>query len=534
MRTKRNSFFLGTTVLLLLFWFSAFSQGKQKSFKKTLKEANNFFETEDYKSAEELYISIWQQDSTNAKLNLKLAISRYKQKKFPQEIIPYLLKAEKGGEELSHYYLGRTYHQALKFGLAIEQYNKYKTVDEAKREFKNEEIKRAIETANTAKNQMQQPHKAWIKNVGSTINTKYPEYVPLITPDERDMYFTSRRPGSTGEQKDVFGNYYEDVYVSHRSNEGWTKPENLGKPINTDIHDACVSLSPDGQKMLLFRTSKDLASGDLYSTNWTGEAWEAPVMLGPEINSEAKELSACTNHKSTMLIFSSDREGGLGGRDLYRVNLLPNGKWSMPVNLGPTINTKYDEDAPFISPNEQYLYFSSNGINTMGGYDIYRSDIFVDYVFGEPQNLGSPINSVGDDIFFVISADARHGYFSSRNEDVKDPNYLSQDIFLVDMRYGENETCVKRGICVFLDSLPSLNAQITVYDEVTEKITGIYKPSDKDGTFIFTVNPYDRYKIVAEAKGYQSVTLRFKPLVEQEDYEVDTDIFTIELKTNDE
>jgi hypothetical protein len=165
----------------------------------------------------------------------------------------------------------------------------------------------------------------------------------------------------------------------------------------------------------------------------------------------------------------------------------------------------------------------------MGGYDIFRSDILAEYSFGAPQNLGYPINSVGDDIFFVTAPNAKRGYFSSLNEDPTDPNYLSDDIFLIDMRYGENETSVKKGVCVLEDNSMLSQVQILVYDEA-QKLTGTYKPNSKNGTFIFIVNPYDRYKIVAEAKGYRTVSLDFEPLAEQKDYEVDVDLLTIEFK----
>jgi hypothetical protein len=381
-----------------------------------------------------------------------------------------------------------------------------------------------------AKNEMEQPHKAYIVNAGPTINTKYPEYVPLISADEGIMMFTSRRPGSTGGLTDVLGNYYEDIYVSRKVNGSWSKPDNIGGPVNTEQHDACVSLSPDAQQMLIFRTSRDLSSGDLYQTYWNGKNWGEPAILGPEVNSPYKELSACTNNDNSIIIFTSDRPGGFGGKDLYKVVKLPNGKWSMPQNLGNKINTKYDEDAPFISPNGQFLYFSSNGYNTMGGYDIFRADFYSDNTFGEPKNLGYPTNTVGDDIFFVISADAKHGYFSSLNQDKKDENYLSDDIYLVDMRYDENEICVKKAVCKLAPDDKQTSIQVQVYDEATKQLAGTYKPNSRDGSFIFTVNPYDRYRIVAEAKGYEPVIMNFEPLVQQEDYEIDTDLLTIEFR----
>ena len=531
---RRYHFYLMAALLLCFSWSLAAAQKAYPQhdlkFKQKLREAKEFFLMEDFRSAEKVYLSIWAQDSLNEEMNLNIAICKYKQRQLPHQILPYLAKAEKSQLPAAQLYLAKVSHISCDFDKALQHYNNYKAFAEKDREMNNEELERYIAMSVKAKNEMEQPHKAYIKSVGPTINTKYPEYVPLISADESILFFTSRRPGSTGNLTDVMGNYYEDVYVSRKENGVWSKPENIGGPVNTEQHDACVSLSPDAQQMLIFRTSEDLSSGDLYSTYWNGKSWGPPVILGEEVNSPAKELSACTNNDKTMIIFTSDREGGFGGKDLYRVVKLPNGQWSRPQNLGPKINTKYDEDAPFISPNGQFLYYSSNGYNTMGGYDIFRADFYADFTFGEAKNLGYPTNTVGDDIFFVVTADAKHGYFSSLNGDKNDANYLSDDIYLVDMRYDENEICVKKALCKLDSAGVQIPVQVQVYDEATKKLTGTYKPNAKDGSFIFTVNPYDRYRIVAEARGYQPVTLNFEPLVEQEDYEVDSDLLIIEFK----
>ncbi|MFL5764842.1 MAG: hypothetical protein ACJ77K_12935 [Bacteroidia bacterium] len=534
MDRKRTYGLLLSSVLLLSIFCSLVTAQPYPQhdfkFRQKLKEANEFFEMDDYKSAEALYLSIWPQDSLNEEINLNLGICKYKQKQFPGQIMRYLTKAEKSRLPAAQLYLAKVSHIACEFDKAIAYYNNYKSFPEKDRELNDAEVDRYLAMSIKAKSEMEQPHKAYIKNLGPTINSKYPDYVPLVSADESILFFTSRRPGSTGNQTDNVGNYYEDIYVSHKVNGSWTRPENVGAPVNTEQHDACVSLSPDAQQMLIFRTSRDLASGDLYSTYWNGKNWGEPALLGTEVNSPSRELSACVNNDNTMIIFTSDRPGGFGGKDLYRVVKLPNGKWSAPQNLGDKINTKYDEDAPFISPNGQFLYFSSNGYNTMGGYDIFRADFYEDNSFGEPKNLGYPTNTVGDDIFFVVTADGKHGYFSSLNEDKNDSAYLSDDIYLVDMRYDADEICVKKAVCKLDPADAQVPVQIQVYDESTKKSTGTYKPNARDGSFIFTVNPYDRYRIVAEAKGYAPISLDFAPLVEQEDYEADTDLLIIEFK----
>lgn len=498
-------------------------------FKKKFQEGNEYFEADDFKNAENAYMSVWKLDSMNEKLNLNLAICKFKLKEFPDSIMPYLLKVDKSKFAEAQLYEARVFHLEHKFDDAILHYNKYKTFAANERELNDNEIDRLIHMSEIAKHEMAQPHKAKIRNLGSVINSPFPDYVPLISADENIMYFTSRRPGSTGEQKDAWGKYYEDVYVSYKENGKWTKPKNIGNPINTETHDACVSLSGDAQQMFIYRTSIDLISGDLYLTKHDGDHWTKPEKLPHEINSEYRELSACTNLENSVIIFSSDKPGGLGGKDLYRSVRLPNGHWSKAVNLGPKINTAQDEDAPFIHANGRTLYYSSNGLNTMGGYDVFRTDINTeDWAFSDPEDLGYPINTVGDDIFFVVSADGKHGYYSSLNEDPKDPNYESEDIFYIDMRFGEHELKVRKAFLTEKGNDFLVAARVTVINEMTNKVEGIY--NTHNGKFILAVNPYDKYKIVTEAKGYQSSTLILDPLIDLEDYNEDEDLVKLELK----
>ena len=130
---------------------------------------------------------------------------------------------------------------------------------------------------------MSQPHRSIIKNVGKNINTSFPEYVPLITPDETILYFTSKREGGVGNAIDGDGSYYEDIYMSQKEADGnWGIPKNIGAPINTKSNDACVALSFDGNQLIIYRTSPDLLTGDLYISRMGFNGWEAPTKLGAE------------------------------------------------------------------------------------------------------------------------------------------------------------------------------------------------------------------------------------------------------------
>jgi tetratricopeptide (TPR) repeat protein len=512
------------TFIALLMGFSGYAQkNHSKQFKEILTDANLLFDTDDFKSALQKYISIYKEDSVNEKINLNIAICMYKLKEFPDSILPYLIKVDKSAFAEAQFYEAKILHLQHNFDEAIVHYKKYKTFDENKRQVKNGEVDRLIEISKHAAEYMRNPHKAVIKNLGPVINTKYPEYVPLISADESVLYFTSRRPGSTGDLTDAWGNYYEDVYVSYNKDGEWTKPSNVGPPINTKTHDACVALSADAQQMIIYKTSKDELSGDLYATQVTATGWTNPVKIGPQINTEYKEVSACFSPDGNSIVFSSDKPGGVGGKDLYRVAKLPNGKWSLPSNLSGVVNTKYDEDAPFISADGSTLYFSSKGHETMGEYDIFKCTINENGTFTRTEDVGYPINTVGDDIYFVVTASAKHGYYSSLNENRDEAGYESEDIYFVDMHYAETDLIVKKGMVFQGKSERPTAAKITLTDKETNKVSGIYNSNSNTGYFIMVLNPFVSYKMVTECKGYESITMDLEAITKQAVVPVVTD-----------
>jgi hypothetical protein len=335
--------------------------------------------------------------------------------------------------------------------------------------------------------------------------------VPLITPDESVLYFTSRREGSVGNLKDPYDNFYEDVYTSKTNEHGkWSEPKNVGAPINTNTHDACVALSYDGKQMIIYRTSPDLITGDLYITSLENNTWTNPIKLGAEINTPFIETSACFSTDTSVIFFSSNKPNGFGGKDLYRIKKLPNGKWSMPMNLGPTINTDKDEDAPFLNSKGNVLYFSSKGHNTMGSYDVFKTNYDSEInTFTAPENLGFPINTVNNDIFFVLNADGSRGYYSS----IKEETFGGSDIYSIDTRFGDNELKVKQAKVTFGNAI--YKAKITLIDVETNQVAGIYNSNSKTGKFILVMNPLKAYKAIIEEEGFQKMIVDIEPIANE-------------------
>lgn len=496
------------TLFLVLFFVSALSFGQQKEVKAALKEAQLHFDIEDYYRALPLYHKALNLDPKNEKAGVNAAICVFKLN-YVNDSLQFLIPNLTSSSQIdAKYYLAKIQHHMKHFDEAIELLEKYNKEKPTKRLHGIEETNYLINVCKNAKEFIAHPHRSIIKNAGPEINSTYADYVPVVVPGESTMYFTSRREGSSKGKKDGYGNLHEDVYVSHKENGKWTKAENIGDPINTETNDACVAISPDGQRMIIYRTAEDIITGDLYITKLGDDGkWETPQKMGKEVNSQFIETSACFSNDTSCIYFSSNRPGGYGGKDIYRLKKLPNGRWALPQNLGPTINTAYDEDSPYLHPDGVTLYFSSKGHNTIGEYDIFKTVLDLETnQFSKPENLGYPINSVGNDIFFVMSVDGQRGYYSS----VKEETYGDNDIYIVDTRFGDNDLKVKSGMA-FRDGAPA-KVKITLLDSEGNQVNGTYFSNPKTGKFILVMNPVKYYKAIVEWEGYNTMVVDIEPL----------------------
>ena len=323
----------------------------------------------------------------------------------------------------------------------------------------------------------------------------------MVTPDNETLYFTSRRAGSTAQLKDPNGEFFEDIYRSVATEEGWSEVQNVGQPVNSETHDATVSISGDGNTMIIYRTNANLTGGDLYITQFKKGVWSTPKKLPSTINSDYQEASATLSPDKNTLYFSSNRPGGYGGKDLYRVRMLPNGQWSLPKNMGASINTAFDEDAPHMDIDGKTLYFASQGHATIGGYDLFRTQEIESDVWSTPENLGYPANTVDDDIFLSVDAGGRKGYFSSE----RPGGFGQQDLYQIDFIYRQQEQLVIKGETRAVNGL-SLPGVITVIDENSKEVQGIYRSNTSTGKFILILHPMTEYKIVLEVEGYKPVS----------------------------
>ncbi len=517
MRIKLN-ILLAVFIYLAHLTTIAQSTATKKVVKSLLSDAKFSFDSEDYPTAWQIYRQVLSIDQHNDEASVNGALCAIKLRFVLDSTVDLISNLSHSNLTEAKYCLARIKQKQKHFDQSILLFNEYNLIDQKKRIFKTEETDYLIKNCKDAQQLISQPHRAAIKNMGSNINSQYADYVPVIVPDESALYFTSKRPGSPNSKVNGDDNYYEDVYVSFNYKGTWERAQNAGKPINSETNDGCVAISPDGHKMIVYRTASDMVSGDLYITRaGKDNKWQPLELMSKEINSHYVESSACFSNDTSEIYFSSNRPGGYGGKDIYRIKKLPNGKWSTAYNLGPQVNTKYDEDAPFLHPDGVTLFFSSRGHNTMGEYDVFKSVLNEEtHLFSKAENLGYPINDVGDDIFFVLSVDGKRGYYSS----IKSDSYGDVDIYQVDTRYGDNDLKVKLGLA-FLDDSPG-RVKITLIDKETNEETGHFYSHPVTGKFILVMNPLKSYKAIVEEEGFDTVERDLTPIVmEKSDIELE-------------
>jgi outer membrane protein OmpA-like peptidoglycan-associated protein len=387
------------------------------------------------KQAAELFILATQVNPRNAKAQLMAgqSIMLSVQKEKSLDYFRRAWKLDPGVDPDILYFLGQAFHYSEKFDSAIMFYDRYnrilsRSLNYEKSKKINEVNRKMFECRNAAV-YMEHPVDVTIVNLDDKINSEFPDYAPTISEDESTMVFTSRRPGNNiNDRVAVDHEYYEEILISQKVNGVWTAAKNAGPPLNTGYHNASVNLSPDGTEIIIYH---DTNGGDLLlATKKTDGSWDTPKPM-EGINTEYLESSATITEDDKTIFFTSNRPGGYGGTDIYRCELGKGERWINIQSLGPLVNTEMDEEGVFISANGEHLYFSSNGLAGMGDLDIYRSTFDpVTKQWGEPVNLGYPINSVENDIYFVLTADEKFAYISSLRRE----NLGEQDIYKVDMQ----------------------------------------------------------------------------------------------------
>jgi outer membrane protein OmpA-like peptidoglycan-associated protein/cytochrome c-type biogenesis protein CcmH/NrfG len=252
------------------------------------------------------------------------------------------------------------------------------------------------------------------ENLGAAINSPNDEYAPTLTADEQTLIFTRKKPREDSNYLHL-GREYEDFYISYRKNGEWTPAGNLGPPINTQFNEGAQSISADGVHLYFTACNRPdgMGSCDIYYARRVDDDWSRPVNLGPPVNTSSWDSQPSISPDGRTLYFVSNRSGNYGRMDIWMSARNNEGKWSQPQNLGPVINTRGREMSPFIHPDNRTLFFASDGHIGMGGMDLFYTVRGDDGEWQKPVNLGYPINTYADEISLVVGASGKEAYFAS-------------------------------------------------------------------------------------------------------------------------
>jgi outer membrane protein OmpA-like peptidoglycan-associated protein/tetratricopeptide (TPR) repeat protein len=374
-----------------------------------------------YPEARDIYLLAHQYNSDYPLLNLRIGLC-YLGTDDKYEALKYLRKAYDQSPKLHpdmNFYLARAYHLVLQFDKAIENYKVHQEYllssnqkeEAAKMDKFIFECESGIKLTAT-------PLRAIISNLGDSINSPYDEYLSIFAKGDSMMIFTSRRPEKLKSKRNPYdNNYYEDIYLSELYDGTWSGARLFQRNIQTSGNDAAVGFSRKGDELYIYSGQKN--GGDILVSRFNPkkQVWSSPEPMPSKFNSKQSESSIIfTFTGDTAYYISADEEFSHGGKDIFIIMKNDKGKWMDPKNLGAIVNSKYDEEGIYLTPTGNELYFSSRGHNSMGGYDIFLTTKQTDGTWSEPANLGYPVNTPDDDLFYSISLNGKAAYYSANRE----------------------------------------------------------------------------------------------------------------------
>ncbi|SHK49858.1 WD40-like Beta Propeller Repeat [Hymenobacter psychrotolerans DSM 18569] len=468
-----------------------------QSVRKQLKTANKFFEQENYRASIPFYEQVLAKEPNNALALFRAGISYMSFDK--EKASDYIYKAQKLKPKVSkdvEYWLGRVDHLNYNFDEAISHYQAYNATLKQK-DTRKSELAQLIQHSKNAKVQFNSPKDIFVKNLGPTINTPYSEHSPVISQDDKLLLFTSRSDNMSnipvaddakGKKKDknlaADGQYYENIYEATRiDDENWEKPRSLSTVLNGKGHDASIQVFDNDTKLLMYRNDEN---GDIMYAEKSGADWTEPKKLNDNINSKAFESDAYITPDGRTIYFSTGKYSEDGTLDIYYSTRQQGGDWGPAKSVGNAINTKYDDDSPFLSKDGKTLYFASRGHNTMGGYDIFKSEFdSVGNKWGRPENMGYPVNTPDDDTYYRLSPDGSYAYLSSYRiggygeKDIYTINYIKNAIIRGKV-YTRRDSTIIPGVELVFSGTQADKTALS-YRDITKPETGDYQVSVLSG-----------------------------------------------------
>jgi outer membrane protein OmpA-like peptidoglycan-associated protein/Tol biopolymer transport system component len=490
-------------IILTSFFFLAVSLvfAQESKIDDLIYRGENYFKIKNYEATIKALDEAVQLGTNNAYVNYMLGVSYLMQPNATDQLkaINSFDKLDQGGSldklpKEVNYYMAQAYHKNLQLVKAEKYYEQYLQLIKGGAQNLIEEVTLQRQKSQNAIRLVNDKKDINIQKMAPPINSEYTEYNPVVSADQSVMAFTTLRPNKRT------GRSVEEIYITYSNDGNWGGATVVS--INTNENVGTAGISPDGQQMLVFIGSGP--KGNIYIMNKEGAAWSAPAPL-KGLNSNSLESTASITPDGKKIYFASNRPGGYGGMDIYVGEKLASGGWGNVTNLGAEINTQYDEDAPFIHPDMKTLYFTSNGVRSMGGRDIFKS-VKSGGKWKSPENMGYPINTPLDDNYFTLTADGSRGFFSSDRQG----GYGGQDIYTFEMpeQYANIPlTMLKGKITAGPDKQPVPTRIKLVNNEDNTKVDYVYDPDPRTGNYLIILPPGKNYDLIIESEGYLPYTL---------------------------
>jgi outer membrane protein OmpA-like peptidoglycan-associated protein len=507
-------------IIIIFLYYNISSSQDVLDREKTFYDAEFLVIYENYPEALPLYLKLIDSGLNNANINYKTGKAYLNIYRNKSKAIPYLETASKN---ISFKYrkesfrekrapvetlllLGEAYQINNELSKALDCYYQYKNkIEENKGN--TDEVNRKINSCNNAITLKSNPVDYAIKTIPN-INIGSQNYKPAVSGDGNRLVFMSTR------------RYYEAIFFAKKNIGTWTKPQNITMELESDGQFQCVSLSFDGTK--LFLNSKPANHYELYESKYSSDRWGKIENLNKNINSPQDEVHACLSPNGKTLYFVSNRKEGFGGFDIYRSEADDNNEWGPAINLGPVINTPFNENTPFFSSDGQTIYFSSEGHYNIGGYDIFYSKKLENGSWTEPQNIGYPVNTTDDDLFYVPVQDKVLGYQSRIVPDETQKENIYEIEFYSEINPRKTEIT---GTVNLADNknVKDTELKISLMNETYDDTLKVVYPETTTGQFSFEVPP-GIYNVVFDGEGYvqKTKTLEIKELPEERIFTLST------------
>ncbi len=524
-------------ILTVFIFFYTFLSLYSQDIKKKFVDAEYHFMYEEYDLALPIYLDIFSKDTTNANIAYRIGVCYIYQKspsekkkaiKYLEYAVQNISKKYKEGSYLEKkappdawFYLGTAYRDNMEFEKAISAFKKFTQTVSVGSVYYIDYVNREIQCTENAKQIIKNPIEIEPQNLSEVLNA--PDEVqncPVVSDDESIIVFTAGKKNIFSAELDLnvanVDYKLDDIYFSKKVDGKWSEVVNISKQlgIGSQHRTVPVCISSDGTELYLVRDDND--DGNIYVSYYKNDKWSKMKPLNKNINTKYWESHATITKDGKTLFFTSDRPGGFGGLDIYRSDKDEKGDWGPAVNLGPTINSIYDEETPFVTgENGNYtLYFSSQGHYSMGGFDVFYSNLLKNNKWSTPINIGYPLNTVGNDLFYVPKANGEYFFFPLNNNErsgITKNNIYKAKVNLPNMKPIEEKKPTQplivtiKGNIKLADNAPELPADFSliVLDSLNNKKIENVKINRDSGNFYCNVTT-GNYKITFKANGYNT------------------------------